>query len=320
MKSLLFLLLTCAFSLAADAPALRKQASELEKQGNWKEAYEVRIKILRDVNDAESGDDLDKALNSQRQLREHDKLDALLDELTVSKKDNPQFMEAAGKAYLKGHGHNGQLLDNKFKRGGFDGRGEYRQVFEQDRIRAMQCFMEALRTVEKGGADEVVVLNSLKQALLYNRTGSNYLWRLFILTDISKSPDFSEKIDEITSDGAPADAEGNPSLIDIPASWQAAKSDGERWRWILQEIARIDPLQKNQGDFEWLTFCQQHYDVNTLARYSWWSQPDVKERNGILQASTLKETETIARLANGVKRFTLREDYQFIPGLRALMR
>ncbi|MFN9024722.1 MAG: hypothetical protein ACK5VX_00835, partial [Akkermansiaceae bacterium] len=94
----------------------------------------------------------------------------------------------------------------------------------------------------------------------------------------------------------------------------------ERWRWILQEIARIDPLQKNQGDFEWLTFCQQHYDVNTLARYSWWSQPDVKERNGILQASTLKETETIARLANGVKRFTLREDYQFIPGLRALMR
>ncbi|MFN9662598.1 MAG: hypothetical protein ACK57I_03575 [Akkermansiaceae bacterium] len=188
MKSLLFLLLTCAFSLAADAPALRKQASELEKQGNWKEAYEVRIKILRDVNDAESGDDLDKALNSQRQLREHDKLDALLDELTVSKKDNPQFMEAAGKAYLKGHGHNGQLLDNKFKRGGFDGRGEYRQVFEQDRIRAMQCFMEALRTVEKGGADEVVVLNSLKQALLYTRSGSNYLGGLFILTVIAKSP------------------------------------------------------------------------------------------------------------------------------------
>lgn len=319
MKFLLFLLLTCGFSLAADAPALRKQAAELEKQGNWKEAYEVHVKLLREVNDAESGDDLDKSLNSQRQLREHDKLDALLDELTVSKKDNPQFMEAAGNAYLNGHGHYGQFLDNKFKRGGFNGRGEYRQVFEQDRIRAMQCFMEAFRTVEKGGADEVVVLNSLKQALLYNRTGSNYLWRLFILTDISKSPDFSEQIDEITSDGAPADAEGNPSLIDIPASWQAAKSDGERWRWILQEIARIDPLQKNQGDYEWLTFCQQHYDVGTLARYSWWSQPDVKERNGILQTSTLKETETIARLANGVKRFTLREDYQFIPGLRTLM-
>jgi uncharacterized protein YfaS (alpha-2-macroglobulin family) len=320
MKFLLFLLLTCGFSLAADAPALRKQAAELEKQGNWKEAYEVRVKLLREVNDAESGDDLDKALQSQRQLREFDQLDALLDELTVSKKDNPQFMEAAGNAYLNGHGHYGQFLDNKFKRGGFDGRGEYRQVIEQDRIRAMQCLMEALRTVEKGGADEVVVLNSLKQALLYNRTGSHYLWRLFILTDISKAPDYSEQIDQITSDGSPADADGNPSLIDVPESWQAAKSDGERWRWILQEISRINPLQKSQVDYEWLTFCQQHYDVNTLAYYSWWSHPDIKERAGILQASTLKETETIARLASGVKRFTLREDYQFIPGLRALMR
>ncbi len=80
MKALLFLLLTCGLSLAADAPALRKQAAELEKQGNWKEAYEVRVKLLREVNDAESGDDLDKALNSQRQLREHDKLDALLEQ------------------------------------------------------------------------------------------------------------------------------------------------------------------------------------------------------------------------------------------------
>lgn len=320
MKTLLFLLLTCGLSLAADAPALRKQAAELESQGNWKEAYEVRVKLLREVNDLESGDDLDKALNSQRQLREHDQLDALLEELTVSKKDNPQFMEAAGRAYLNGHGHYGQWLDNKFKRGYFDGRGEYRHVAEQDRIRALQCFLEAHRTVAKGGADEIVVLNSLKNALLQNRTGSHYLWRLFTLTDLSKAPDYSENTDVVTSDGAPADAKGEPSLIDIPTSWEAAKTDGERWRWILQEIARIDAKQSGQAQLEWLRFCMNHYDVSTLAQYSWWSRPDVKERDGILQASTLKETETIARLANGVKRFTLREDYQFIPGLRDLMR
>ncbi len=320
MKPLIFLLMISGCALAADAPTLRKQASELETQGNWKEAHEIRVKLLREVNDLESGDDLDKAINSQRQLREHDKLDSLLDELTVSKKDNPQFMEAAGNAYLQGHGHYGQFLDNKFKRGNYDGHGEYRQVAEQDRVRALQCFMHALRTVEKGGTDEIVVLNSLKRALLNNRTGSHYLWRLFILTDISKAPDYSENIDVITSEGAPADAGGIPTWIDVPASWEAAKSDGERWRWILQETSRINPKLTNQNQFEWLQFCQNHYDVITLASYSWWSQPDVKERDGILQASTLKESETIARLASGVKRFTLREDYQFIPGLRALMR
>lgn len=312
--------MTCGLALAADAPALRKQAAELEKQGNWKEAYEVRVKLLREVNDTESGDDLDKALNSQRQLRELDKLDALLEELTVSKKDNPQFMSAAGDAYLQGHGHYGQWLDNKFKRGGYDGRGEYRQVMEQDRIRALQCYMEAHRTIEKGGVDEGVVLNSIKTALLDQRTGPHYMWRLYLLTDLTKAPDYSENNDIITSEGAPADAKGNPTLIDVPASWEAAKSDGERWRWLLQEIARITPNQADQCQLEWLKFCSQHYDVSTLGYYSWWSQPDVKERNGMLQASTLKEDETIARLASGVKRFTLREDYQFIPGMRELMR
>ncbi len=319
MKTFLTLILSCGLAFAADAPALRKQATELETQGNWRETYDVRLKLLREVNDLESGEDLDKALNSQRHLRELDQLDVLLTELTQLKKDNPQFMEAAGNAYLNGHGHSGEFLDNQFKRGGYEGRGEYRQVFEQDRIRALQCFMGALRTVEKGGADEVVVLNSLKRALLYQRTG-RYMWRLYQLTDLAKAPDYNESFDLITSEGAPNDDERNPIWIDIPTSWEAAKSDGERWRWLLQEIARIDPQQEGRNQLEWLRFCQQHYDVSTLADYSRWNQPDTKNRDGMLQASTLQDTETIARLASGVKRFTLREDYQFIPALRALMR
>jgi hypothetical protein len=312
--------MTCGLALAADAPALRKQASELEKQGNWKEAYELRVKILREVNDTESGDDLNKALKNQRNLRDTEKFDTLLAELTESKKDNPQFMEAAGNAFLHGNGHYGQWLDGKFKRGGYDGRGQYRQVAEQDRIRALQCFMQALRTIEKGGADEIVVLRSIGAALQNNRTGLGNMWQLYLLTDLAAIPDYSENIDIITSEGAPVGADGNPTLLDIPKSWDTAASDGERWRWTLNEIARIDPKQGLQEDLKWFQFCQSHYDVNTLASYGWWSQPDTKERDGILQASSLKETETIARLANGVKRFNLREDYQFIPGLRTIMR
>lgn len=108
----------------------------------------LRIKLLREVNDQESGQDLDKALDSQGKLRETKNFDALMVELTESKKDNPNFMAAAGNAFL-GIGNYGQLLDGKFQRGGFDRQGEHRQVAEQDRIRALQCFMEALRTVKK---------------------------------------------------------------------------------------------------------------------------------------------------------------------------
>ena len=320
MKPLLFLLVTCGLALAVDTPALRKQATELEKQGDWREAYLLRVKLLREVSDPESGQDLDQALGSQRKLRETENFDALMAELTESKKDNPDFMAAAGNAFLGGNGHYGQLLDGKFQRGGSDGGGEYRQVAEQDRIRALQCYIEALRTVKKGEENEINVLRSIGAALTNSRIGAGRIWQLYLSTDLKATPDYSENIDIITSEGSPTDADGNPIWIDVPESWEAAKSDGERWRWIMKEITRINPKEGITEQLKWLQFCRDHYDVNTLASYGWWNQADVKERDGILQTSTLKETETIARLASGVKRFTLRKDYQFIPGLRALMR
>jgi uncharacterized protein YfaS (alpha-2-macroglobulin family) len=319
MKALIFLMMTCGMAMAADAPAIRKQAAELEKQGNWREAYELRVKILREVDDAESATDLQQALQSLRQLGEPQNFDPLLAEFTASKKENLDFMRAAGDAFLSAHGSYGQIIDGGFQRG-MNGRGNYIQVNEQDRLRALQCFLQAHLTVEKGGAKEVEILRQIGNALTMSRTGSGRVWRLHLLTDLKAVPDYTEQVEMITSEGAPVDAEGNPVWIDVPKSWETAASDGERWRWTMEEIARIDPTQATGEGLKWFGYCEAHYDVNTLASFSWWRQPEVKERDGILQASTLKETETIARLANGVKRFTLREDHQFITGLRTLMR
>ena len=314
-----FLLLALMIPLSAAEPeAMRKQAGKLETDGNWREAYDLRVKLLRNVDDTESADDLNKAINSQRRLREEENFDGLLAELTETKKGNAVFMKAAGYAFLHTN-HYGRMQDNEFQRGN-KGTGDYRNVQEQDRLRALQCFMQAWEVVEKGGKEEAFVFEALGRALLQNRTGSGNLWQLYLLTDLNTVPDFTEQIDTITSEGAPAGNDGEPVYLDVPESWEAAKSDGERWRWTSREIARLNPDQALQEKLEWWQFCQNHYGVNTLASYGWWNQPEVKERDGILQASTLKETETIARLANGVKRFTLREDYRFIPGLRELMR
>lgn len=317
MKNLILSLMMCGAIFAAEAPEMRKQAEKLETDGNWKEAYELRVKLLRELDDSESGEDLRKALNSMNRLRDLKGFDALMEELTVSKKDNPVFMIAAGQAYMRAQ-HYGQIVDNAFQRGN-DGRGEWRQVQEQDRLRALQCYMQAWEKVEKGGNAEAQLLISTAQALTMNRMGS-YLWRLSLKTDLTAVPDYTDQIDVITSEGAPVGKDGEPDYIDMPGSWDDAKSDGERWRWLLAEIGRLSPESAPQQELQWLLHCHQNYGVNTLASYGWWSQPDVKERDGILQASTLKEDETIAKLANGVKRFTLREDYQFIPGLRKLMR
>lgn len=321
MKSLFFFLfLALIIPLFAAEPApTRKQAEKLEKGGNWREAYELRVKLLRKISDKESGKDLQLALNSQNRLREQKNFDALLDELTIFRKDNPDFMLAAGQAYLSAQ-HYGQLLDNEFQRGSHvSGSGEWKQVQEQDRLRALQCYIQAWDKVKKGGKEEVQVLRALAGALNWNRNGG-YLWRLYLKADLAATPDYTEQDDVITSSGAPVGKDGEPDYINMPESWGTAASDGERWRWLMAEIARISPADGSQEALGWLRFCQQNYGVNTLASYGWWSQPDVKKRDGILQASTLKEGETIANLASGVKRFTLREDYQYIPGLRELMR
>jgi len=67
MKTFFLLLLLMALPLsAADPEPMRKDASKLEKQGNWREAYELRVKILRETSDEHSGTDLQKALESRR--------------------------------------------------------------------------------------------------------------------------------------------------------------------------------------------------------------------------------------------------------------
>ncbi len=317
MKALSLLIALMIPLTAAEPEEMRNQAAKLEKDGNWEEAYDLRVRILGEVDDDLSGKDLELALESQRQLGGLEKFDPLLADFTEKKKENPSFMIAAGQAFLDAQ-HYGRILDNEFQRGQ-NGGGEWRQVYEQDRLRALQCFIMAWEVVEKGGTAEAEILKSVGNALVQSRTGSGNLWKLYLLTDLAEVPDYTEQVDPITSEGAPVGADGEPEYLDVPESWEAAKSDGERWRWILAEISRLDPEKAAQQDFEWLAFCENHYGVATLSSYGWWRNPDVKEREGILQTSTLEEEETIARLANGVKRFTLRKDYQYVPGYRELM-
>ena len=76
--------------------------------------------------------------------------------------------------------------------------------------------------------------------------------------------------------------------------------------------------QEPQAKEQWARFLVQHYGVGTLAGFGRWMQQDPDEAEAVLQVHTLKETETIAKLASGVRRFDLAPDYQFIPLLRRL--
>ncbi len=64
-------------------------------------------------------------------------------------------------------------------------------------------------------------------------------------------------------------------------------------------------------------FLHDQFDVQTMAEYGWFfgrAEVDDTQKNesGTYALHTLKETETIARLATGIKRFDLPEEFNFI--------
>src|SRR5262249_6528710 len=117
-----------------------------------------------------------------------------------------------------------------------------------------------------------------------------------------------------TTPGAPVDAAGNPVFHHVPKSYETAQTDGERWRWLLAETARLDPVRQNDVDMTRADFLRGQFDVQTMAYHGRAFPGDDagKDTSGTYALHTLSETETIARLATGIKRFELPDEFNWI--------
>ncbi len=84
------------------------------------------------------------------------------------------------------------------------------------------------------------VAEQLAATLMHARSG-HAAWRLQVLTDLESLPDY-----EVGwgygggNEGAPVDEANKPVFYSVPADWGHAKSDGERWRWALEQMVYHD--------------------------------------------------------------------------------
>src|SRR5262249_55972623 len=151
--------------------------------------------------------------------------------------------------------------------------------------------------------------------LLLSASGQYEPWRLQYLTDLTQLPDYEPGYRGYrgSTPGAPVDAAGNPVFYHVPKSYEAAKSDGERWRWLLAEAARLSPARQNDVDMTRADFLRSQFDVETMAYYgrSFSGDDRGKDTSGTYALHTLSETETIARLATGIKRFELPDEFNW---------
>ncbi len=307
----------------ADIQATRTEANKQYKAGNWKDALASYRRLLTDKeNDgSEIVADLDNAYQCLNRLGLISETGDLLESAVAAHPKNWRLLQAAAQKYLNTQ-HQGFMISGEYRRGPHRGGGKVVNSFERDRVRALQLYQQATPHAQADDAKAEVsnFFMSFANALLYNR-GYSQSWRLQVQTDLGQLPDYAEGYAyHRGTNGAPVDEEGNPVFHSAPRQWKEAKTDGERWRWALEQVSENSPSMLNQVRWQLAQFSYNQFGVQT-ARYGGFrprffglpqTEDDEKTESTSYEIHTLKENETIAKLATGVKRFELPDEFNYI--------
>ena len=304
----------------------RSEAAKTLKQGNYKEAYQIYRQLVLDkhVEPDKVGGDLQQAVNCLVRLNRSSEIDAFREQAIVVHAKNWRLLHAAALSF-QSNVHHGYLIAGKFERGHHRGGGEVVNARQRDRVRALQLMKQATPFAEQDAKKTEVsaFFMSFSQILLGNR-GFYESWRLQYLSDLSKLPDYDPgwHYGHSTS-GAPVDAEGNVVYHHVPKSFESAKTDGERWRWTLEQTIENNPARRNEVRMHFANFLKNQFGVQTMAHYGriFSQQSDDKSKqneSGTYALHTLGEEETIAKLATGIKRFNLPDEFNFIKIFRQI--
>lgn len=342
--TLLALLSSLAFAAQNPTPedALKK-ATKLSKQGNHKEAYDLLIPFLHDkdrVQDPQLVADLMlTAFRGSIALGETGiSIDDFLSTTIAAHPTNWRVLQLAAEWFILSSGSQGSIVDGKYLRNRWD--GQRAQSFERDRVQSLRWMHQAGELVLQdpdASADQRAQL-LIAEAELWLR--SRAAWQLQSLTDLTQLPEV-----EIVeggrgrgfapwypqgdgSTGYPVDAQGNIVYFKVPASWETAANDGERWRFLLQRAADTQPNASVQVSYRLAEQFSRWFDVSTLQGSSVWNLIGQRAEAGNDQASqtkksivdlpSLAENETITRLATGIKRHTLPDEFSYLSILKEI--
>ncbi|HEV7999589.1 MAG TPA: MG2 domain-containing protein [Planctomycetaceae bacterium] len=312
---------------AAESPPsdLRAKADAAFLAGNYRDAWELCRKLALDPPDDAKlvGRDLQRGVQLLQRLAREDEVDAFREAVIAAHAKNWRLLRAAADS-VQTDMHYGYMIGGEFHRGNQRGGGEYVGCLARDRTHALQLLQQAMPLLKDEPDYEAV-------ALFYLDVARQTLqgiepWQLQILTDLSKLPDYEPgggyrfgRFGRGQSQGAPVDADGNPIFYHAPRSYDAAKSDGERWRWALAQAGEFSAAKKNQAALQLADFLHSQFGVQTLAAYGRSFSSD-ESPAAPLSVRTLTDDETLARLATGVKRFRLPDEFNYLKIYRQVAR
>ena len=316
---------TASFADQIDHQPLRKEAQKAYADGNWKDAYNLFRKLCLEIdNDPRKvGSDLTQAWQCLRQLNRLDELDAFREQVIEKHIRNWRLLQAAARSYIQNN-HWGYIIAGEFQRGDHRGGGKYVNAIQRDRVRALQLMKQGLDlSVDETSKSEVAHFYLEFAGFFVQYRGYRQAWRLQYLTDLSRLPDYEPGYGyeyDRRLQGAPVDARGRPIMHQLPESFEASTSDGQRWRYLQWAAVQLDHRLGNQVKYDFASFLHQQFGVQTLREYGDFftgrrpvSEDDpAKDQSGPYEVHTLKSDETIAKLAAGVRRFQLAPEFNYI--------
>ena len=211
------------------------------------------------------------------------------------------------------------MIAGEFSRGQHRGGGKVVHATARDRVRALQLYRNAMKLAQyrKRQSEPAEMLRQFAEAIILRQPKPGGCSR----SPISTSCPTTKKAGTTAANSKARRLmpHGNPIFYAVPKSWDAAKSDGERWRWLLETMVEWQPSRRNDertrsGPLPRIAIRRANDgSVRLRLPESKATDADKKgDKTGIWALDTLGEDETIARLATGIKRFKLPDEHNFI--------
>ena len=306
-----------------DETRSRIQAKQLRQQGNWKDALEVFRRLAQNptTDPTKVHEDVDDTIQCLSQLGMMEEANDFLKSVVEKHSDKWRVLAQSANAILQAP-HHGLVSSNVFHRAPQrNDSGAWVFVQDQDRQQALAWLNLAIPLVEKETDKNATTgfYSQLARTLLDQRSGQSS-WLLQSKTDLTKVPNYIEieAIDPSQANRfAPVDADGKPVLYSPVESWNQAVNDGQRLRWAID---RWSQTQRTSARLFWAEFLTSQFGVETLANDSLFyrvqasfsndsKEKTAADKTGTYALHTLDDSEAIARLANGIQRFVLTDEW-----------
>ncbi len=249
-------------------------------------------------------------------LKRWDDADAFLERTARVYAAHWPVLERVAVLYAEALPHCGTVISGKFLRQGLVdvsmNYGEYLDITSRhrDRVRAMQLMAACVPGVQET-AKSADAAQQAAAAWFFIRFADFILAdfhdarRLQELTDLTQLPPFGREPD-VYLPRNDLDAAGNPIFFTVPASFEAAKNDGQRARWCLTEAVKMlrhpaaAAVIRTEADYRLAMYALQLYGTPTQPP----QLPGDKLR-------TLRDGEILTPFRGQGKTVTLPEDYDF---------